>query len=415
MIIPLTIDYVNKSVYGIWLTMYSIVSWLSLFDVGLGNGLRNKLSAALANGEREAATEYVSTTYFAMLCISLSLLILSLILSYALDWVSILKLPSDYHYNISQTLAILSFFFCIRFVVQLISTVYFAIQKAFMVELINMLGNLIVLGAVYFGRQFFQNDKLLFLVFALCVPPILVMIVFSFRLFLSKSFGYLRPRISCMRKDKMTSLVNLGLGFFLLQICGLLTYSMTNFLILRFLNADDVTYYNLSYKYFSALLILNNIVCAPLWSAFTEAYALRDLRWIKNCVRKMSIFFCGICLLGIVMLLLSPYFYKFWLNGNIGIPFSLSTATMLFILVACYNGIVIAFINGVGKIRLQTYLTIINTILYIPLCYLLTEYFHFGVTGFVAYMFVSNLIISVISAIQTDKIINDRAYGIWNK
>jgi len=48
LLIPLTLDYLNPYEYGIWLTLNSVLSWVYLFDIGLGNGLRNRLAEALA-------------------------------------------------------------------------------------------------------------------------------------------------------------------------------------------------------------------------------------------------------------------------------------------------------------------------------------------------------------------------------
>ncbi|WKX78165.1 hypothetical protein [Zobellia laminariae] len=61
--VPLTIGYVDKEQYGVWLTLSSVVGWFSFFDIGLGSGLRNKLALALANDEMEKAKSYVSSTY----------------------------------------------------------------------------------------------------------------------------------------------------------------------------------------------------------------------------------------------------------------------------------------------------------------------------------------------------------------
>ena len=49
--------------YGIWLTLTSIVSMVIYFDIGLGNGLRNRFAESLAKNEHEKAKIYVSTTY----------------------------------------------------------------------------------------------------------------------------------------------------------------------------------------------------------------------------------------------------------------------------------------------------------------------------------------------------------------
>src|ERR1035437_10668458 len=51
LLVPITIHYVNPTRYGIWLTLSSIVGWFSFFDVGLGNGLRNKFAEAVTNGK----------------------------------------------------------------------------------------------------------------------------------------------------------------------------------------------------------------------------------------------------------------------------------------------------------------------------------------------------------------------------
>ena len=42
-IVPITIDFVNAENYGIWLTLSSMVTWISFFDLGLTNGLRLSL------------------------------------------------------------------------------------------------------------------------------------------------------------------------------------------------------------------------------------------------------------------------------------------------------------------------------------------------------------------------------------
>lgn len=47
LLVPMTIGYISSELYGIWLTLYSVIQWLSFFDIGFGNGLRNKLERLL--------------------------------------------------------------------------------------------------------------------------------------------------------------------------------------------------------------------------------------------------------------------------------------------------------------------------------------------------------------------------------
>ena len=63
LIVPLTINYVSSYEYGIWLTISSLVAWISFFDVGIGNGLRNKFIEAVENNQPVRARRLVSTAY----------------------------------------------------------------------------------------------------------------------------------------------------------------------------------------------------------------------------------------------------------------------------------------------------------------------------------------------------------------
>ncbi len=414
LLVPLTINYVSSPIYGIWMTLYSIISWLSIFDIGLGNGLRNNLTECLVERRYNDAKEYVSTTYISLFCISLVLFVFIVISTIVLDWNSILKLPSDFSENIDVIIIILGFGFTLRFVLQIISTIFFAIQKPFLSECMMFVGNALVFLIVYFLKDNFA-DKLQFLVFSLCYPPVIVMFIYSIYLFSSSKYKLICPSFRYFKKEKIKSLMNLSMKFFLLQVSSLITYSLSNFLILHYLTATDVTNYNVSYKYFSVILILNNIICLPLWSAFTEAYVNRDFAWIRNIIKKLLIIFSFWVVLGGLMLAFSDLFYTLWTGTNLGISYSLSTVMYLFMLVCCWNGIFVAFINGIGKIHLQVLLSVLPIILMLPLCKLLVSVFHFGVTGIAFSMLVFNLISSLMITIQVYKILNKTDNGIWAK
>jgi len=51
LLVPLTINYLDIEQYGIWMTLLSVMSWVAFFDIGLGNGLRNKLGKAIAEND----------------------------------------------------------------------------------------------------------------------------------------------------------------------------------------------------------------------------------------------------------------------------------------------------------------------------------------------------------------------------
>ena len=73
LLVPLTLGYVSSEIYGIWLTISSIMVWLGFFDVGFTLGLKNKLAEAIALKDWKRGKALVSTTYFMMVLIFMPL------------------------------------------------------------------------------------------------------------------------------------------------------------------------------------------------------------------------------------------------------------------------------------------------------------------------------------------------------
>jgi len=110
-----------------------------------------------------------------------------------------------------------------------------------------------------------------------------------------------------------------------------------------------------------------NVVLAPFWSAFTEAYVKQEFDWIKNSIKRLIIIWALISVIAISMILISDFVYEIWVGPDIKVPFILSLFTGLFVIIANWNNIFVYFINGVGKVRFQLYYSIFVAILNIPL------------------------------------------------
>ena len=89
MLVPLTINYLGTTNYGIWLIITSFVGWFTFFDVGLGHGLRNKFAEAKAKGDMNLVKAYVSSAYFTLTLISIVLIFLFFITNFFIDWTQV--------------------------------------------------------------------------------------------------------------------------------------------------------------------------------------------------------------------------------------------------------------------------------------------------------------------------------------
>lgn len=76
----------KKSGYGTWLVIYSILGWTAFLNPGLGNGMKTKLSEALALNDRDKAKKIVSTNYTLLFCIAILLITGFTAVHYFIDW-----------------------------------------------------------------------------------------------------------------------------------------------------------------------------------------------------------------------------------------------------------------------------------------------------------------------------------------
>ena len=139
-VVPLTINYINPTRYGIWLTLSSIVAWLSYFDLGFAHGFRNRFAEAVAKGDMQLAREYVSTTYVVLSLLFSGVFLIAIVVNHFVDWSAILNVDAAYSSELNIVFGILAFFFCLNIVASIFTTMLTANQKPALASLIQTLG-----------------------------------------------------------------------------------------------------------------------------------------------------------------------------------------------------------------------------------------------------------------------------------
>src|SRR5690348_1354391 len=61
--VSFSLQLLDTNKYGIWLAISSTVSWISVLDIGLANGLRNKVAGYFAIKDYNSSKADVSSTY----------------------------------------------------------------------------------------------------------------------------------------------------------------------------------------------------------------------------------------------------------------------------------------------------------------------------------------------------------------
>jgi O-antigen/teichoic acid export membrane protein len=410
-LVPLTINYINSSRYGVWLTLSSIVGWLSFFDIGFGNGLRNKFAEALAEGKEELARIYVSTTYVILSLIIGVVILLFFIVNPFIDWARLLNSPPEMSGELSILAIIVFVFFCLRFIFQLLATVLTANQEPAKASFLELLGSFFSLTIIYTLTKV-TSGNLIYLGSVLSFTPVFVLFISSFWFYRTK-YKKFSPSLKFVKFKYARNLMTLGLKFFIIQIAALVLFDTNNFIIIHLFGARDVTTYNVSFKLFSVVTMAFSIIVTPLWSAFTDAYAKNDIEWIKTTISTMKKIWLGLSCITIVLLMFSPMIFKLWLGTKVQVPFALSVAMSSYIIVYIWQTFHVFFLNGIGKVKLQLYLVVFSSLINIPIAIFLGRKF-----GLVGITITSTLLfgfMGIIFSIQAAKILNNTATNIWNK
>lgn len=401
-LVPLTINYVNAESYGIWLTISSIIIWMSFFDIGINNGLRNKLTESLAKGDIVLSKKYVSTTYAILILISLFILVVFFIVNPFLDWSVILNSPKSLASELKTVAVIVIVYFCFKFILSTANIVLLSNQlpaKAAFWGLVEQMSSLIVI----FFLIYLTNGSLLNLALGLCIMPVIILLVYNIYLFLGK-YKYLSPSFHSVDFSLTRQLMGIGFKFFVIQLAVIIQFQTANFIIIQIYGPLEVSVYNIAFKYFSVMNLLIWIFMTPLWSAVTDAYAKNDNDWIIRAEKKYRKIALYIIILGVFMLIFSNITYSIWLGkGKIEIPILTSFLMFLFFSVSVFGTIYVNILNGISALNNQFIASIFSPFLFLISSYCLTHYINLGVNGIIISSILANVNAYLVAPLQYKK------------
>ncbi|GAB3911439.1 oligosaccharide flippase family protein [Mucilaginibacter boryungensis] len=411
--IPLVLSFLNTTQYGIWLTLTAVLSWFALFDLGFGNGLRNRLTAAVALKKYDEARVYVSTTYAALSVIFGLLLIIFLVANQFINWPKVFNAPLNIKGDLDGAVLYAISLLFVQFVLRLINTVMLSFQRSALADLTNTLVQVFILIGLYFLKVLHLNSLTCVAAIYASVP-VLVFLITSIVLY-TKKYRSIRPSVTHIKVTHIKSLLNLGLSFFIIQIAALVLYASDNFIIAQFFTPANVTTYNIAFKYFSVTNIIFTIALVPFWSMTTKALAENDWSWIKTALKRLLMIWCALIVIELIQFAFANPLYDIWTQGKVVVPTSLSLIMLLYFITMNCGVIFANFLNGVGKVKIQLLTAIVSMVLNIPIAIVLIKVFHFGIIG-IPIATITTMIGSItFSILQTNKLLANSATGIWNK
>lgn len=393
LLVPMSIQYIGEDGYGIWLTLSSVIIWLSFFDIGFSGGLRNKYAEAKALGNNILVKEYVSTTFFVLSLIFFVVWLVFILLNFFCDWSPFFKeVVESNTKDIASLLVIIVSYFCLLSVLKVLGTILVADQRPFISALIDLVGQFLCLVTIAILMHL-EYGSLVMLGIVFCGSSVLVWFITNIYYFRIGKYKKICPRWKYVKMSRIKDIMNLGGQFFIIQISGLIQYQTANFIIMYYFSAKDVTYYGLSYKYFSILTMVFGMLLTPLWSAVTDAYAKKEYEWINSFMLKFLKIAFSLSAICLFMLVFSNFFLSIWLGddvaGNINFPILFWCS--IYTIIILYSAIFVNILNGMGVLKVQFILSLISPVLYIIIVYWLVGVLGWGVYAIFIALILTNI------------------------
>lgn len=353
-LVPLILGGVGPQQYGLWLAIASVLSFITLFDFGVGNALIGHI--AKHRDDRQKVGELiVSSTFFLILITSMSLLMFYL-LRPCINWAWLLGNDLPLSIDIAQVATAVFAVVSLTILLSIAPAVRAGLQEGHRNSYYSIAGQLMNLLFAWMGVEFELDLASLIVLSSLgSILSGAVNLLILLRRF--------RPKLQKLTINNQSRLFFTGWEFFVLQILGLLSYNLDSVIIAKYVGLGDVAQYGVLQKIFAIPSIVLSMIYAALWPAYADALARKDERWISMIYRKSLVWGLFFAIFTSSVLFFSlDYFLLLLSSGALIIDSSAATGMYVLGCLSAIGGATSSLMNGMHQLRAQIYIGILATV-----------------------------------------------------
>lgn len=379
----------DQRVLGLWFTMLSLLTWVLTFDLGIGNGLRNRLVKPLVEGDFIKAKSLITSAYTITGFIVIISFVLGLIFFPEISWNSVFNISENLISPevLLSTIIILYSGVLIQFFLKIVNSIFYSLQISALPNLLALISNISLLIFVIFSIRGDTETNLLIFAKANAVLTNLPLLIATIIVFKTK-LKFCAPNIKFYRNKYAFSVMGLGFTFFWLQLMSLVLTSTNEILITWFSDPQYVVDYQIYFKLFSLVGTIFTLSMIPIWSAVTKAHYQRNYIWISKLYTILRIIALVFILAEFILILILQPLVNIWLGGNaITINYLYAFIFALSGGLYVWHSAITSIVNGIAKLKVQIILLTFGGFINIPIAYLL-----FYITGNWISVIIANII-----------------------
>jgi len=366
----------NESTLGLWFTIVSVLNWILNFDLGIGNGLRNHLTTAIAEKKHDEVKKYLSSAYVSTgaLCIVISVLFITLF-DYV-NWNKVFNIDNSIIslQALSLTVKIVFLSIMLQLFFKLITSVLYALQQSSVNNFLSLCTSILTLLIVLIFPSSNNEKNMVVMAVVHGVAVIAPLFITTIIVFWGKSLKGCWPRFRYVEKKYIKDILALGGAFLYVQIMYMVIMNTNEYLITLFSGSENVVNYQIYSKPFYIGATVFNLALTPMWSAVGKAFAESNYNWINKIYKKL----CMIAILsGLLEIFIVPFLQpiiKIWLGDSaIEINYMYGIAFAVLFTLQIFNGVFSTIENGMNQLRNQAIIFSIGAIVKIPIAWALVQ------------------------------------------
>lgn len=366
-----SVPYLGAERFGAWMTIASLVAVLSFLDLGVGNGLTNRIAHVASGHDVHELPRTVSGGLGVLAVLSLILMLALSGVAWLLPWHVLIKATSvEVNDEVRASAMLFAGLFAISVCVNGVLRIYHGLQRGFEVFVTSALCTLGGLLCLYVATRYQAGMPVLLLctMGATLVPGIWLWARLS-RLGMFSFVGWARATRSEMPKLLKTSVL-----FFMLQIGTALGWGLDGVIVSSTLGASAAAAYVVTQRMYLIATQPMAIFNAPLWPAYADAEAKGDRTFIRHTLTSaLKQTFVYAVATALTLAAFWEPLLQHWTSGKVMPMDSLVYALGAWAVVEATAMCFAMFLNGTGIIAPQVICSIVITIIGVPLKFWLAQ------------------------------------------
>ncbi len=358
--LPLARQNLSPELFGVWMMLSSLLAFMAFADLGVGNGVLNRVTRACAVHDDLMLRRTLFSGYAITICVSL-LLVLTWFF-----WLQWSAEPTALAGEISpanriEVLNALSAFvliLAINIPASLVQRLQLGMQEGYWNGIVQFASSILTLIAVPLTLHL--NGGVEMLVIATIGMQAAANVINTLIWLVRHQFLRFNRWQSAIDAGTFIELFRAGGLFFLLQAAAAFAFQSDAIVITQTLGQAAYGDFAVVQKLFLFVSSLLTAAIAGLWPAFGDALARNDKEWAFKTLSRGVAIAAFISITGVVILSIAmPWIMAFWMHNLVNPPGTLIAALAIWTVIDSITAVLAAYMNGANILRAQVVIAVV--------------------------------------------------------